>query len=335
MAAVPALMTATLIHAPGGPEVLVPTQIATPAPQAGEVLVRVAAAGVNRPDILQRKGQYAPPAGTTPIPGLEVAGTVAALGPGTRRFRVGDRVCALVSGGGYAEYCTVPEPQVLPIPAGLDVVQAGALPETFFTVWANVFDQAALAAGERLLVHGGSGGVGSAAIQIASALGHDVIATAGTEAKCAACRRLGARVAIPYRSGADFAGAVKAATRGEGVDVVLDCLGAPAVGQNLDVLKPRGRLAMIAFLEGGRGEIDLLPTLLKRLTLFGSVLRGRSVAEKGALAAALEARVWPLLATGAIVPAIDSTVPLAEAGRAHARMEARAHFGKIVLTVGN
>lgn len=335
MGAIPTHMTAIAIRTPGGPEVLEPVRIPVPAAAPGELLVRVAAAGINRPDILQRKGHYMPPPGTTPIPGLEVAGTVVALGSGTTRYRVGDHVCALVAGGGYAEYSAVPEPQALPIPNGITEVQAASLPETYFTVWANVFDQGAIKPGERLLVHGGSGGVGSAAIQIASALGHDVLATAGTEAKCVACRAFGARVAIPYRAGADFAGPVKAATGGEGVDVVLDCLGVPAMRQNLDVLKPRGRLAMIAFLEASRGEVELLPALFKRITLFGSVLRARSVAEKGALAAALEARVWPLLAAGRIVPPIDSTFPLAQAAQAQTRMEARAHVGKIVLTTGN
>lgn len=328
----PDSMMAIGISRPGGPEVLVPERRPVPAPAVGDVLIRVAAAGVNRPDLMQRQGRYPPPAGVSDVPGLEVAGVVVASGPGAHRYRRGERVCALVAGGGYAEYCTAPEGQVLPVPAGLSEVEAAALPETFFTVWANVFDDARLMPGERLLVHGGAGGIGTTAIQLGAAFGAAVFATAGTDAKCAACKRLGARDAFNYRAGA-FAAPLLAATGGQGVDVVLDMVGAAYLTQNLQVLRPRGRLVVIAFLGGSKVEIDLLPILQKRLVLTGSALRPRLAAEKAAIAARLEARVWPLLATGAIRPVIDAEFPLREAARAHARLEQGDHIGKVVLTV--
>ena len=268
----------------------------------------------------------------TDIPGLEVAGWVAGAGAGVERWRDGDAVCALVAGGGYAGYCAVPARQALPIPEGLGFVEAAALPETFFTVWANVFRQAALQSGERLLVHGGSGGIGTAAIQLATAFGAEVYATAGAARKCARCEDLGARFTADT-SAAPFDGAILEATNGEGVDVILDCLGGGAFARNLALLRPGGRLAVIALLEGGRAEADLASLVSRRLAVFGSTLRSRSVAEKGAIAAELKAKVWPLLAAGTVAPVIDGTYPLQDGHAAHARMESRSHFGKIVLTV--
>jgi putative PIG3 family NAD(P)H quinone oxidoreductase len=297
----------------------------------GEVLIQVTAAGVNRPDLMQRQGKYPPPPGASDIPGLEVAGTVVASGAGAHRFRPGERVCALLTDGGYAELCVAPEGQVLPVPAGLSDVEAAALPETFFTVWANVFDDARLQPGERLLVHGGASGIGTTAIQLATRLGSPVFATAGSDAKCAACERLGAAKAFNYRAG-PFADALLAATNKEGVDVVLDMVGGAYLAQNLRVLRPRGRLVVIAFLGGTKAEIDLLPVLQKRLVITGAALRPRAIAEKAAIAARLEARVWPLLAAGKIRPVIDSAFPLAQAARAHARLEQGDHIGKVVLT---
>lgn len=268
----------------------------------------------------------------TDIPGLDVAGTVVAVGAGVRRWRAGDAVCALVAGGGYAEYCTVPEPQSLPVPAGLDFVQAAALPETFFTVWSNVFQDAGLAAGERILVHGGASGIGTAAIQLAAAFGAEVYAAAGSVDKCDACRRLGAILAV-NRHEHDFAEAVLDATGGEGVDVILDVAGAEVLERNVRLLRLGGRLVFLSFLSGSRAVLDLLPILRKHLVLTGSALRPRTVAEKGAIADDLEAQVWPLLASGRIAPVVDSTFPLERAAEAHARLESGAHIGKIVLTV--
>ena len=328
--ALPASMTAVEIVKPGKPEVLVPTTRPVPRPAAGELLVRVAAAGVNRPDVLQRKGAYNPPPGTTDIPGLEIAGTVVALGDGVAGWQVGDGVTALVAGGGYAEYCVAPAPQCLPVPRGHDMVRAAALPETFFTVWTNVFERGRLQPGESLLVHGGSSGIGTTAIQLGRAFGSRVFATAGSPEKCAACVKLCADQAIDYRR-EDFVAAIQAATGGKGVDVILDMVGGDYISRNLACLAVEGRLVQIAFLSGSKQEIDILPLMMKRLTLTGSTLRPRTVAQKGAIAAALKARVWPLLEAGTVAPVIHATFPLAQAAEAHRLMESSAHIGKIVL----
>ena len=328
----PATMTAIEIVEPGGPEALVAAERPTPEPGVGEVLIRVAAAGVNRPDVLQRTGGYPPPPGASDIPGLEIAGEVVALGPGAEGLGIGDETCALVTGGGYAEYCTAPTAQCLPIPRGYDMTRAAALPETFFTVWTNVFQRGRLRAGERFLVHGGSSGIGTTAIQIASARGVRVFATAGSADKCAACEKLGAERAINYRE-EDFVAVVREATGGEGVDVILDMVGGDYIARDIKALRTEGRLVFIAFLGGSKAAIDFLPLMLKRLTISGSTLRPRSVEEKGAIADELRREVWPLLDSGSIAPLIDSTWPLADAAEAHRRMEGGAHIGKIVLTV--
>ena len=328
----PATMTCIEIVAPGGPEVLRPATRPVPATAEGEVLVKVAAAGVNRPDVLQRKGGYAPPPGASDIPGLELAGTVAALGGGVDGLAVGDRVCALVAGGGYAEYCPVPAPLALPVPKGFDMTMAAAVPETTFTVWTNVFERGRLKAGETLLVHGGSSGIGTTAIQLAHAFGAAVLTTVGNAEKAAACERLGARLAINYRE-QDFVEAVRQATGGAGVDLVLDMVGGDYIARNLEVLATEGRLVQIAFLQGSQVEFNFLPMMLKRLTITGSTLRPRTVAQKAAIAAALKQQVWPLMEAGTVKPVIHATLPLAEAARAHAMMEESRHIGKIVLTV--
>jgi putative PIG3 family NAD(P)H quinone oxidoreductase len=318
------------IAQPGEPDVLVPARRAVPRPGHGEVLIRVAAAGVNRPDVLQRRGLYDPPPGTTDLPGLEVAGTVEAAGGDTGAFGLGDRVCALLAGGGYAEWAIAPAAQCLPVPAGLSFVEAAAIPETFFTVWTNVFEDARLGPGEAILIHGGASGIGTTAIQLARAFGARVFATAGTAEKCAACVRLGAERAINYRA-EDFVAVIREAT-GEGVDVILDMVGGDYLRRNIACLRPRGRLSQIAFLKGSKAEIDLNPVMRKRLTLTGSTLRPRDVAEKGAIARALRERVWPLIERGAVKPVIHATFPLAQAAEAHRMMEADSHTGKIVLT---
>jgi putative PIG3 family NAD(P)H quinone oxidoreductase len=333
MTALPPTMTAIEIARFGGPEVLTPATRPVPQPQEGEILIKVAAAGVNRPDILQRTGGYAPPPGASDLPGLEIAGTVAALGSGVSGWTPGDAVCALVAGGGYAEYCAAPAPQCLPVPKGLDMIQAAGLPETFFTVWTNVFDRGRLKAGESFLVHGGSSGIGTTAIQLAHAFGARVFTTAGSAEKCAACRALGADVAVDYRT-EDFVGAVGAATEGRGVDVILDMVGGDYIKRNLKILAVEGRLVQIAFLQGSTVELNLAPLMVKRQTLTGSTLRPRSVAEKGAIAAALKEKVWPLLEAGRIKPLIHATFPLADAAGAHRLMESSTHIGKIVLTTG-
>jgi putative PIG3 family NAD(P)H quinone oxidoreductase len=325
-------MTAIEITEPGGPEVLQPVERPVPTAAHGEVLLRVAAAGVNRPDVLQRLGGYAPPPGASDIPGLEVAGTVVALGAGVTGWRIGDAVCALVSGGGYAEYCTAPAAQCLRPPAGFDRVRAAALPETYFTVWENVFRRAKLVGGERFLVHGGSSGIGTTAIQIASARGARVFATAGTAEKCAACEGLGAERAINYRD-EDFLTVIQELTGGEGVDVILDMVGGGYIAKNVKALRTEGRLVQIAFLEGSKTEFDFLPVMLKRLTIMGSTLRPRTIEAKAVIAEELLREVWPLLDSGRIAPLIDSTYPLAQAADAHARMESSAHIGKIMLTI--
>jgi putative PIG3 family NAD(P)H quinone oxidoreductase len=328
----PACMIAIGIKTPGGPEVLAPERRDVPAPGPREVLIRVEAAGVNRPDVLQRKGHYAPPPGASDIPGLEVAGRVVACGPSVTRWRVGDSICALVAGGGYAEYTVAPEEQCLPIPAGLTAIEAAALPEAFFTVWTNVFERGRLTAGERLLVHGGSSGIGTTAIQLARAFDAVVYATAGSAEKCRACEALGAARAINYRE-EDFVDVIRTATDGRGVDVVLDMVGGDYVARNLSVLATDGRLVQIAFLKGSTATIDLGDVMRRRLTITGSTLRPRSPAEKGAIAAALKERVWPLLASGAIRPVIHAVVPLEGAAAAHRLMESSEHIGKIVLEV--
>ncbi len=329
----PKTMRAIRIREPGGPEVLVVDEMSMPTPGPGEILVKVAAAGVNRPDVLQRQGLYPPPPGASEIPGLEIAGEVVAAGPGAARFRTGDRVCALVTGGGYAEYCLAPADQALPIPRGLSAVEAAAIPETFFTVWANVFDRCHLAPGESLLVHGGASGIGTTAIMLATALGSRVFATAGSPERCAACERLGAERAIDYNR-EDFVAVIKEMTDGRGVDVVLDMVAGSYIQRNLSVLAEDGRMAFIAFLGGHRAEVDFRPVMMKRLTVTGSTLRPRPVEVKAAIARALNDKVWPLIEAGPVRPVIDSTYPFDRAADAHRRIEVREHIGKIVLTMG-
>jgi putative PIG3 family NAD(P)H quinone oxidoreductase len=324
-------MTAIEIREPGGPEVLVPASRPVPSAGPGEVLIKVAAAGVNRPDVLQRKGGYPPPPGASDIPGLELAGQVVALGEGAERWTLGDRETALVAGGGYAEYCSAPAAQCLPIPEGLDLAEAAALPETFFTVWSNVFDRGGLQAGESFLVHGGSSGIGTTAIQLARAFGSRVFATAGSAGKCRACEELGAERAINYRE-EDFVEVVKAATDG-GVDVILDMVGGDYIPRDIKALAPVGRLVFIAFLGGSTAEVNFLPMMIKRLTLTGSTLRIRPIGFKAAIAQQLETKVWPLIAQGRIRPVMHQRFPLAEAAQAHGLMESSTHIGKIVLTI--
>jgi putative PIG3 family NAD(P)H quinone oxidoreductase len=328
---IPGTMTAIEIREPGGPEVLVPVSRPVPAPGPGEVLIKVAAAGVNRPDVLQRKGGYPPPPGASDIPGLELAGQVVALGADAGRWALGDRVTALVAGGGYAQYCTAPAVQCLPVPEGLDLAEAAALPETFFTVWSNVFDRGGLQAGEFFLVHGGSSGIGTTAIQLARAFGARVFATAGSAEKCRACEDLGAERAINYRE-EDFVEVVKTATGG-GVNVILDMVGGDYIQRDIKALAPDGRLVFIAFLGGSTAEVDFLPMMIKRLTISGSTLRIRPIEFKAAIARQLEAKVWPLIAQGQVRPVMHQRFPLAEAAQAHDLMESGAHIGKIVLTV--
>lgn len=331
---VPDTMQAVAIARPGGPEVLIPETRPVPQPGDGEILIRVSAAGVNRPDVLQRSGSYPPPKGASDLPGLEVAGVVAALGAEAGRYKVGDAVCALTPGGGYAEYVVAPAVQALPVPTGLDLVRAAAIPETFFTVWHNVFQRGGLAEGETLLVHGGSSGIGTTAIMLAKTFGATVIVTAGSAEKCAACQRLGADVAIDYRT-QDWVAVAREATGGRGVDVVLDMVGGDYVTKNLDVLALDGRLVQIAFLQGSRLDIDWLRLMTKRLTYTGSTLRPQSVAAKAQIARALEERVWPMLGAGRCLPLVHASFPLAEAAAAHALMESSVHIGKIVLTVAS
>ncbi|MBI1188798.1 MAG: zinc-binding dehydrogenase [Alphaproteobacteria bacterium] len=314
-------------HAPGAPLTL--TELPRPAPGGGEILIRVRAAGVNRPDLIQRAGLYPPPPGAPDTLGLEVAGEVAAIGAGVARWKPGDRVCALLGGGGYAEYAMAHEGSVLPMPQTLSFTEAAALPETVFTVWANVFESGALKSGEAFLVHGGASGIGTTAIQMAHAAGATVYATAGDAEKTALCERLGARRAINYKT-EDFEAVLKEAG---GVDVILDMVGAPYLQKNLNILNDRGRLVYIAFLQGSKGEVDLMRIMLKRLAITGSTLRARPLAEKARLAREVEAHVWPWIAEGKLKPAIDSTFPLVDAEAAHARMQAGTHAGKIVLTL--
>ena len=331
-ATLPVQMRAIEITAPGGPEVLRVSQRAVPVLAFNEVLIEVAAAGVNRPDVLQRKGGYPPPPGASDIPGLEVAGTIVAAGAGVNEWRPGDRVCALVTGGGYAEYVAAPVPQCLPIPRGLTLIEAAGLPETFFTVWVNVFERAGLKGSETLLVQGGSSGIGVTTIQMARAFGHRVFVTAGSADKCAACEKLGASRAINYRT-EDFVAVVKELTGGKGVDVILDMVGGDYVPRELACLADDGRLSLIAFLGGTKATIDMTDILRRRLTITGSTLRARSVEVKGAIAQALKQKVWPLIEAGKIRPVIYRTFRLEEASAAHALMESSAHVGKIILEV--
>ncbi|OFW09864.1 MAG: NAD(P)H-quinone oxidoreductase [Acidobacteria bacterium RIFCSPLOWO2_12_FULL_59_11] len=325
-------MRAVEISKPGGPEVLVAAERPAPAPKANEILVKVAAAGVNRPDVLQRLGKYPVPPDASDLPGLEIAGQVAACGPGVTMWKPGDKVCALVHGGGYAEYCVTPEVQALPIPRGLSPIEAASLPETFFTVWSNVYDRARLAPGESLLVQGGSSGIGVTAIQIAAAMGNRVFATAGSDEKCAACVKLGAEKAFNYRT-QDFGAEVMAATGGKGVDVILDMVGGDYVPKELKCLADDGRLVFIAFLRGPKTELDINELMRRRLTVTGSTLRPRPVEFKGAIARNLREKIWPLIEAGKIKPVIYKTFPLAQASEAHKLMESSQHIGKIVLAV--
>ena len=327
----PSEMTAIEITEPGGPEVLRPAKRPLPEPAAGEVLIRVEAAGVNRPDVLQRLGGYPPPPGASDIPGLEVAGEVVARGEGVESPGLGERVTALVTGGGYAEYCAAPAAQCLPFPKGFDATAAAALPETYFTVWSNVFDRAGLQAGERFLVHGGSSGIGTTAIQLASAFGAEVYTTAGSPEKLEACRALGAKRAVNYRE-EDFVAVLKEESGGKGVDVILDMVGGDYIARDIKLLAPDGRLVFIAFLGGSKAEVDFLPVMLKRLKITGSTLRARDVAFKAAIAAQLQEKVWPLLEEGRVKPLIHSSFPLTGAAEAHRLMESSEHIGKIMLT---
>ncbi len=326
-------MTSIAIREPGGPDMLVPQKQPVPSPGDGEILVKVAAAGVNRPDVMQRQGHYPPPKGATEIPGLEIAGEVVQVGPSVTRWSRGDKVMALVVGGGYAEYCLACASHALPVPTtSLSMVEAAATPETFFTVWHNVFERGKLAAGETLLVHGGSSGIGTTAIQLGKAFGARVIITAGTPEKCDACRRLGADLAINYNT-EDFVALSKQATQGRGVELILDMVGGDYVGRNYEAAAVEGRIVQIAFLASSRATVDLMRLMLKRLTHTGSTLRARAIADKAAIAQAVEKNVLPLLASGRVKPPVDSTFPLVQASAAHARMESGKHIGKIVLTL--
>ena len=325
-------MLAIAIREPGGPEVLVPVERPLPSPAAGEVLIKVQAAGVNRPDVLQRQGRYTPPPGVTDIPGLEVAGTIAGLGEGVSGWQIGDAVCALLAGGGYAEYAVAPAPQCLPIPSGLDPLHAAGLPEVMFTVWTNVFERGRLGPGESILIHGGSSGIGTAAIQLARARGARVFATAGSDDKCRACERLGAERCINYRED-DFVAVIRTLTGDRGVDVVLDMVGGDYMQRNIDVLALEGRLVQIAQLGGYRSTISTIPILQRRLTITGSTLRPRTVEEKGRIASAVREQVWPLIESGAVRVLVHQTFPLADAAEAHRVMESSVHVGKLMLQV--
>lgn len=332
MTSIPATMTAIEISAPGGPEVLKPVTMATPEPGEHEILIKVAAAGVNRPDVLQRAGAYPPPPGASPLPGLEVAGEVVALGKGASQWKIGDMVCALTAGGGYAEYCVVHETNALPVPKGLSMAEAAGVPETFFTVWTNVFERGRLKPGESLLVHGGSSGIGTTAIQIAAALGSTVYTTAGSAEKCKVCEELGAARCINYRE-EDFAEVIREVTNKKGVDVILDMVGGDYIQKNIKAAAMDGRIVNIAYLNGSTAEVNFVMVMMKRLTLTGSTLRARPIADKAAIAAALKERVWPLIEAGKVKPQLFKTFPLREAAAAHALMETSAHIGKIVLEV--
>jgi len=330
--AVPMEMKVIEIAAPGGPEQLKIARRPVPQPGAREVLVQVAAAGVNRPDVMQRQGRYPPPAGASDIPGMEVAGAIVALGSDVAGLSIGDRVTALLPGGGYAEYAVAAAPLCLPVPRGLTMVEAAALPETYFTVWTNVFERGRCKAGDNVLIHGGTSGIGTTAIQLATALGARVYATAGSDDKARACERLGAVRGINYRT-EDFVEVIRQDTAGKGVDVILDMVGGDYFDRNLQVAAVEGRLVIIAMLGGSRAELKLNTLLTKRLTVTGSTLRSRTVEEKAAIADAVRSNVWPLLESGRVHPVIHATFPLAEAAAAHALMESSNHIGKIVLTV--
>ena len=329
---VPTTMTAIEISQPGGPDVLEPVERPTPQPGPGDILIRVSAAGVNRPDLLQRQGNYPPPPGASDIPGLEVAGTVAALGAEVTGWAVGDTVCALLAGGGYAEYAAVPALQCLPVPDGLSLLEAAALPETLFTCWTNMVDGGQLKAGESILIHGGSSGIGTIGIQLAKLLGARVSATAGSAAKCAACVTLGADLAIDYKA-EDFVAALKTVTGKRGIDVVLDMVGGDYVRRNIEVMAQGGRHVSIASLGGAEATIPIFKVMQKRLVLTGSTLRARSAAEKGAIAASLRLNVWPAISAGRLRPLIQATFPLAHAAEAHRMLEVGDHIGKIVLAI--
>lgn len=329
----PLTMTAISITEPGGPHVLKAISTAVPHPKPNELLIKVTAAGVNRPDVLQRMGAYPPPKGASTLPGLEVSGEVLAAGPDCRRFKPGDKVCALVGGGGYAEFCAVDESNTLPVPNSLTMTEAAAIPETFFTVWHNVFERGGLKPGETLLVHGGTSGIGTTAIQLAAKFGAYVIVTAGSDEKCEACLKMGADRAINYRH-EDFVAAVHEATDGKGADVILDMVGGDYIARNYDCAAMDGRIVQIAFLNGARAEADFSKLMMKRLTHTGSTLRARTIEFKAHLAKELEKHVWPLLEERSVVPVMDRIFPLKEAWRAHERMEEGSHIGKIVLDVG-
>ncbi len=325
-------MTVVEIAAPGGPEQLKPKQRPVPKPGEGEVLVRVAAAGVNRPDVMQRQGRYPPPAGASDLPGLEIAGEIAALGPKVAGLSVGDKVTALLAGGGYAQYAIAAAPLCLPVPVGISMVEAAAIPETFFTVWTNLFDRGRCKAGETVLIHGGTSGIGTTAIQLAAAWGARVFATAGSDEKVQACLKLGAIRAINYRT-QDFVEVMRTETGGRGVDIVLDMVAGSYVARNLELAALEGRVVTISLLGGAKAEINMGTILTKRLTLTGSTLRSRTVAQKAEVADAVRKNIWPLLAAGRVRPVIHATFPLAEASEAHRLMESSNHIGKIVLTI--
>jgi NADPH2:quinone reductase len=330
----PDKMTVIAVSEPGAPEVLKPQSRDVPKPGDTQILVRVRAAGVNRPDVMQRQGKYPPPPGAPDYPGLEIAGEVAAIGGKVSRWKVGDKICALVPGGGYAEYCLADETNALPVPKSFSFVEAAALPETFFTVWHNVFERGRLQAGETMLIHGGSSGIGTTAIMLGKAFGAKVIATAGSKEKCDACLKLGADAAIDYKT-QDFVAVTKEKTGNKGADLIIDMVGGAYVDRNLDAAAVEGRIVQIATQQGFKVEFNLIKVMQKRLTFTGSTLRPRPVADKAAIADALKAKVWPLLDQGKIKPVIDSTFALADAAKAHARMESSTHVGKIVLTAGD
>lgn len=314
----------------GGPDALVPARGPLPRPATGEVLIKVAAAGVNRPDVMQREGNYNPPPGASPVPGLEIAGEVVALGDGVSDLQLGDKVCALVGGGGYAQYCVAPSPQCLPVPKGLSLLEAAALPENYFTVWTNVFERGGLKAGETILIHGGSSGIGTTAIQLAREFGARIFTTVGNSEKAQACLDLGAERAINYRD-EDYVSVVKELTDGKGVDLILDMVGGDYIPRDIEALAIEGRLVQIAFQKPSKMEFDFLPMMLKRLTLTGSTLRPRSVEQKAAIAQALHTHVWPLLESGKVKPLIYETFPLEKTCDAHALMDSSKHIGKIML----
>ncbi|WP_413737179.1 NAD(P)H-quinone oxidoreductase [Sodalis sp. RH21] len=327
---IPASMQAIAIRQPGGPEELVAVERPVPAPAAGYLLIKVAAAGVNRPDVLQRKGSYPPPAGASDLPGLEIAGEVVAMGAGVGRYAIGNNVCALIAGGGYAEYCVVHETNALPVPRGFSLLEAAALPETFFTVWTNVFQRGKLTAGEIVLVHGGTSGIGTVSIMLAKAFGATVLTTVGSDEKCAAALKLGADAAINYRK-QDFVEEAKRLTDGHGADVIVDLIAGDYVARNYAAAAVDGRIVQIGVQDGPAKELNLMNMLAKRLTHTGSTLRPRPVEDKAAIAADLEQHVWPLLAAGKIRPLIERAFPLAQAADAHALMEGSTHIGKIML----